>query len=331
MTFSKAPSSPYPWQEQQWQHITTQWQQLPHGLLFAGQSGLGVDLFAKKIAKALLCQHSITHLAICNDCRSCHWVDAQTHSDLIVVSPDEAGKPIKVDSIREAIQQVLQTGHVGQRRVILIEPAEAMNVAASNALLKTLEEPPQGVYLLLTCHHPSQLLPTVRSRCQTIQFYPSIAPSTVQWLKAQAPDVDNLEELLQQHQGLPLQALQFLREDQQQMVQKLHENLLALRRGECSLTELATQCLTWPLTQVLEHMMSLTSSMIGMIMLAHSRQQQDTLLMSLSQGIHLSALYAYYDFLVEQRKMPMNNLSQPLMLDAILVHWNNLQQRGQTC
>lgn len=331
MTFSKALSSPYPWQSQQWQQIIAQWQQLPHGLLFAGHAGLGVDLFAKRVAKALLCQHSASHLDICNDCRSCHWVDAQTHSDLITVSPEEEGKAIKVDSIREAIQQVLQTGHVGQRRVILIAPAEAMNIAASNALLKTLEEPPQGVYLLLMSHHASQLLPTIRSRCQTIQFHPSIDAMTIQWLQAQAPATPHLDDLLRQHQGLPLQVLQSLRKEQQEMVQKLNENLLALRRGQCSLTELATQCATWPLMQVLEYMMSLTSNMIRMIMLAHSPQTQDASLLTLSQGVHLSALYAYYDFLVEQRKMPMNILSQPLMLEAILVNWNNLQQRGNTC
>jgi DNA polymerase-3 subunit delta' len=102
--------------------------------------------------------------------------------DNFVLEPEEADKPIKVDQVRELVAFVVQTAQLGGRKVVLIEPVEAMNVNASNALLKSLEEPSGDTVLLLVSHQPS-LLPTIKSRCQQVTCpQPSLAQSRPGWL-----------------------------------------------------------------------------------------------------------------------------------------------------
>ena len=81
----------YPWQESAWQQLTQQWPLVPHGLLFSGPAGLGVENFARFLAKALLCSESKTALQVCDHCRSCHLFEANTHPDFIDVFPEEGG------------------------------------------------------------------------------------------------------------------------------------------------------------------------------------------------------------------------------------------------
>jgi DNA polymerase-3 subunit delta' len=113
---------------------------------------------------------------------------AGSHPDNFVLEPEEADKPIKVDQVRELVAFVVQTAQLGGRKVVLIEPVEAMNVNASNALLKSLEEPSGDTVLLLVSHQPSRLLPTIKSRCQQVACpQPSLAQSQA-WLAGALPD-----------------------------------------------------------------------------------------------------------------------------------------------
>ena len=145
---------------------------LHHALLLAGPSGIGKRLFSERLARGLLCE-SPADGGECGLCRPCRLMAAGSHPDCLRISPEEAGKQIKIAQVREELVDfVVRTASVGLRKVVLIEPAEAMNLATANCLLKSLEEPSPDTFLLLVSDAPSRLLPTIRSRCRAVPLSP---------------------------------------------------------------------------------------------------------------------------------------------------------------
>lgn len=157
----------YPWQKNVWQTLTTRFPQIGHGLLFYGKAGSGKDAFAQQFLAWVLCQQRGLTQA-CGVCNSCQWLSADTHPNYVYVSIDEENKKqnaqIKIEKIRDLLPFVQQTGEGW--RVIVIQPAEALNLASSNALLKTLEEPGEQVLIILLAQHYLKLPATIRSRLQ---------------------------------------------------------------------------------------------------------------------------------------------------------------------
>ncbi|OAV06458.1 DNA polymerase III subunit [Moraxella catarrhalis] len=153
-----------PWQKQPWRQLTGQFieQHLPHGLLAAGQKGIGKREFVWRFVAYLLCLQKNQHGA-CGHCQSCQWLRAGTHPDLLVLPQ---GDSIKIDDIR-ALQEYSQTKGHGVK-VIVLDGADTLTLGAANAFLKTLEEPRDGVFLILISDHLSRLLPTIKSRVQTM-------------------------------------------------------------------------------------------------------------------------------------------------------------------
>ena len=156
-----------PWQRQAWQQLTGQFIErcMPHGLLAAGQKGIGKREFVWRFVAYLLCLQKNQHGA-CGHCQSCQWLRSGTHPDLLVLPQ---GDSIKIDDIR-ALQEYSQTKGHGVK-VIVLDGADTLTLGAANAFLKTLEEPRDGVFLILISDHPSRLLPTIKSRVQTMPLY----------------------------------------------------------------------------------------------------------------------------------------------------------------
>ncbi|MAZ77106.1 MAG: DNA polymerase III subunit delta' [Legionellaceae bacterium] len=153
------------WQQTLFAQIKQRYQQrqLPHALLFAGEPGIGKKTFALQLAAYLLCPERGE--TACGHCHTCELLKANNHPDLLLVEP-EANKMIKVDDIRAIRDFSVTSSQYQQAKVVIIESADSMNRSASNALLKTLEEPADDVYLILLAAQPSFLLATLRSRCQ---------------------------------------------------------------------------------------------------------------------------------------------------------------------
>ena len=147
----------YPWQKNQWQRLLSQHRQerLPHALLLTGAAGLGKETFARQFAQFLLCKAAGE--SVCGQCAGCSLILANNHPDLLMIAPEESGKNIKVDQIRDMSATLNQTAQRAGYQVAIISPAEALNRAAANALLKTLEEPSGRVLLLLVSHQPGAL------------------------------------------------------------------------------------------------------------------------------------------------------------------------------
>ncbi len=142
---------------------------LPHALLFSGAQGIGKATTALLLAQALNCPVA-GPVDTCGECISCSKIARGIHPDVVWVAP--MPRIIKIGQIRELIAAVGYRPHEGQRRVIVIDNAHAMQGPAQNAFLKTLEEPPPSTTIVLVTPAPGSLLPTVQSRCQTLRFSP---------------------------------------------------------------------------------------------------------------------------------------------------------------
>lgn len=201
----------FPWQQTQWQNLLARHKQqrMPHALLLTGPEGIGKTTFALTLAQFLLCEQP--GQKACQQCRACHLVAAGNHPDLIHIHPT-TGKVLKIEQIRELVVTLNQTAQQGGYQVAIIEPADALNTAAANALLKTLEEPPGKVVLLLITARPSFLPATIRSRCQRVVFATPAKAQTKTWLSTQTSAEVDLEWLLTLADNAPLKALSFLQD-----------------------------------------------------------------------------------------------------------------------
>jgi len=215
-------------------------QQRGHALLVHAAPGIGALPFVLALAQGWLCEAEATHTPRpCGQCAGCRLLQSRSHPDLRVLLPEaiaqtlgwaaagedvdggdgsrskkKPSRQIRIDEVRAAIDWTGRTSSRGGAKVVVIHPAEAMNTQSASALLKTLEEPPGGARLLLSCAQPEQLLPTVRSRCQRVVLPAPSAAQAVQWLLAQGlpglPDERSAAVLLAATGGLPLDVLDWL-------------------------------------------------------------------------------------------------------------------------
>jgi DNA polymerase-3 subunit delta' len=216
---------PLPWIEAPLREALRQ--QRAHALLLQAQDGIGAFEFMLTLAQAWLCE-STDAAPPCGRCDSCRLLQSGSHPDLHLLLPeamrpalglagqseDEPGdggksrrKPsrqIRIDEVRAAIDWVVQSSSRGRAKVVLVHPAEAMNLQAASALLKTLEEPPGQARLLLSAADEARLLPTVRSRCQRIRLAGPMAEAATAWLTEQG--VGDAAVLLAAAGGAPLAA-----------------------------------------------------------------------------------------------------------------------------
>jgi DNA polymerase-3 subunit delta' len=141
---------------------------LAQALIFSGPEGVGKRQLAWMLAKAVNCTQDGGDS--CDQCASCRKIDAREHIDVALIEPE--GVFIKVDRIRQMVEEAHYRPFEAKKRVFILDPADAMNESAANALLKTLEEPPETSLLILITSKPHALLPTIRSRCQIHTFTP---------------------------------------------------------------------------------------------------------------------------------------------------------------
>ncbi|MEO8849662.1 MAG: DNA polymerase III subunit delta' [Casimicrobiaceae bacterium] len=202
-----------PWTLPLLQRLLASRASLPHAMMITGAAGIGKRSIAMHMAQALLCEAPRDDGLACSRCPSCGYFAAGQHPDLRVLEPlkiDDDGDvkrldAIPVEQVRELRDLVELTTHRGGNKVGVIVPAERMNTAAANALLKTLEEPPAGTYLLLVAHQPGRLPATITSRCRRIPVQPPDREAARRWLAEQG--VDNATAILAQANGAPLAAL----------------------------------------------------------------------------------------------------------------------------
>lgn len=200
----------YPWHRQQWQQLAVNWQNQPNAWLFTGKENTGKTAFARFVAQALLCETPMADHQPCGECTSCHLFAQKSHPDFYEITPElpEDGATgrkllqIKIDSVREIVDHIYLTSVRGGKRVVLVQPAESMNIQAANGLLKVLEEPPPHVIFLLVTHARDKLLPTIKSRCRQMVLPEPSREVSLAYLQQQG--VEKAASLLAFHSGAPL-------------------------------------------------------------------------------------------------------------------------------
>lgn len=205
---SAAIQAPNPWHREALAQMQAQQQEgrLPHALLLSAAAGTGALQLAQSLVQWLLCERPRGGLA-CGECQGCHLSTSGTHPDLLRVAPAETGKAIRIDQVREVVEFSARTAQYSGYRVVLLEPAEAMNRASQNALLKTLEEPGAQTLLLLVSYRTSALLPTVLSRCQMRRLGTPDETLALEWLAPQVGGMTSAQALLTAAGGAPIKAL----------------------------------------------------------------------------------------------------------------------------
>ncbi len=216
----------YPWQQADWQRLQQMRGRLPHAILFHGAAGTGKVVFAERFANALLCERPQSSGHACGECDSCGWFAHYAHPDYRRVRPDvlEAdadsdadsdegaakksartpSKDIRIEQVRSLAAFMNVSTHRSGVRVVLLYPAEALNAASANALLKTLEEPPPDTVFLLVTDRIDRLLPTILSRCRKFPLTAPDSAAALQWLEALG--VPQAARWLAEHGGAPLAA-----------------------------------------------------------------------------------------------------------------------------
>ncbi|OHE59432.1 MAG: DNA polymerase III subunit delta' [Thiobacillus sp. GWE1_62_9] len=206
-------NAPYPWLDAPWQRLLATRARPAQALLLAGPRGVGKSELAMAWAQALLCEAPLPDGAACGHCPACHWFETGGHPDFrLVTLQEKTGKEgetrmataIEVDQAREAVDFVQLSTYRAGFRVVLVDPADSLNLAAANALLKVLEEPPLNTVFVLVSDQPRRLLPTIRSRCSRLDIGLPPADMAVQWLAEQG--VDDAVTLLALSGGTPLDA-----------------------------------------------------------------------------------------------------------------------------
>ena len=176
-------------------------QRLANSYIFSGEPGIGKKLTALNFAKAINCQKSeaiseprIPNAEVspwtdaCDVCEACMKIESGSHPDLLLISPED--RQIKIDEIRLIDKALSFRPFEGRKKVVIIDDADAMNIAAANAFLKTLEEPPEDSVIILISSRSDRLPATIRSRCSRINFVTLSLESCRQVLHGKVPDKD---------------------------------------------------------------------------------------------------------------------------------------------
>jgi len=312
-----------PWHAEQFEGLCARQQEgrLGHAWLLSGPQGSGKLDLARHLANTLLCSAAMVTGA-CGACTSCQLFAVGTHPDFRQVQPEKA--LIKVDQIRETIEFAQNTSQRGGMKILVFEPAEAMNQNAANALLKLLEEPPAGTLLLLVSHQAGLLLPTIRSRCQVLRLpMPAIAAAE-SWLAAQGLG-PTAALALRKAAGAPLRALAEAEAGTQADHQVILECMQGLASGCLQPVEAAKKCEKSSIIATIDYLLQCCTDLCSHLQGRQSLRDPD--LQVLAELLHgpgaINALHGLHHSLQEARKVALapNNASPQLMLEALFSGW----------
>lgn len=313
-----------PWQQTLWDSVQARRRAgtLPHALLLYGSRGLGKRQFAVQFAHSLLCTApSATGLA-CGVCRSCLLFKSGTHPDYRRVGPEEDSKLIKIDQVRELCAALGLTSQYGGYQVAHLEPADALNTAAANSLLKTLEEPTPNTVLLLVTDRTANLPATLRSRCQRLLFQIPDATLARAWLQAQLGAQQVLDEVLALAHGAPLRALALAQGDGPVRRQVLFATLLEVVSGTADPVTVAAAWAKTDVKETLDWLRDGVASMIRLKMTGNAAADAACeTLQALAHALDLHGLYKHLDRLTQALRLADTSVNTQLLFEDILVPW----------
>jgi len=336
----------YPWQNNIWQQLNADKRRLPHALLFHGRAGIGKFEFATNFSQSLLCTQKNHEGYACGKCASCNWFNEGNHPDYKILTPEQDRESedgvvstkktkkktqISVAQIRELGNFLNLSSHQnGGLRIIVIHPAETLNLASANALLKMLEEPATGVVFVLVAHQIQRLLPTILSRCQKFSMPTPSEAESLAWLKEQG--MQNAAEQLAYFNGSPLKVL-----NEQTQFNQVKDSWRILALGaklEPSLTATAL------LSNMSDDSASKISAVEGAIITmqkwlydivlmkqakqAHYHTEYSATFQKLAENVNLSKLFNLQKNFDELRKLATHPLNHELQIESLLFEYTKM-------
>ena len=319
----------YPWQQGQWELFTSMIQadSLPHALMLVGSHGIGKHVFARSLIASLICQNPHQNGSACGKCKSCQLLEAGTFPDYVHIAADDDSQSISVDEIRDIIAKLQLTRHFDTYKVALIEQAERMNINAANALLKTLEEPPEKTLIVLVTSHPLVLPATIRSRCQLVKFYPPSQSEALTWLHTIDTDVD-WEPLLRVAQGAPIQAMQYHESELLDQRITVVQGFLEVFEPNNNPMQIAARldsipfglCFQWIQAVILDLLRIKASE--NPITLENPDFYRS--LLALAPRMQVPLLLEYWELLLERKRIFDNSLNRRLFTESLLIRSHKL-------
>lgn len=320
----------YAWHSDNWLQVSRYLKdkRLAHALLLSGPAAIGKLEFCMSFIQRLNCTNPTLDDYACGECKDCRLFMANIHPDvrLINANEDELDKnkveQIKVDDVREINLFMTLSRQQGNYKIVCINHAETMNVNAANALLKTLEEPPQNALLFLISHRADTLLPTIKSRCQIWKFNLPEEAQSLAWLEQQDDNVDwqNLLKVaghkpklaLDLHQsGLGENRLDFYRDVHQLFHGKINITKVSIKHQDTSLERLVGWQQAWCADLIRCH--------YGNEPVTLENPDIRRSLHSLVGRVDLHLLYRFMDKLIELRRFSSAPLNKRLFIEDMLI------------
>lgn len=316
-----------PWQEDYWHTLQTQHKinQLPHALLFVGMPGIGKANFAYQFARSLLCESGTESNRPCGQCRHCLLIKAGNHPDYIIIEPEEMGKAIKIDQIRTLIAYADKSAQLSLAKVIIINPADALNINAANALLKTLEEPSANTKIILVTSRLMSLPATIRSRCQIMHFRTPEKELSKRWLSEKGVGDDQLDLLLRLSHGAPLTVLDFIEKEELAFRREIFSAWLLYIQRKVDLIKLSSD---WGKQNSLVIIKYLLSWTVDLVQLKQLDSASNIANIDFAENLKLIAdqysveqLFCFYDELIKTQDILSKKiaLNAQLLLEGLLI------------
>lgn len=325
----------YPWQQSLWQRLVgyIEQQRIPQALLITGATGMGKRHLADAFAQVLLCQNPLPGYLVCGACHGCHLWHAQTHPDYLLIEPDEPGKAIGIDKIRQLIVKLALKPQFDTQRLVIIQPADQLNNASANAFLKCLEEPTERTSFILLTDKPTRLPATIRSRCQSVHCQLPDRQLAGQWLQQQGVNED-YDLLLRFAQVAPLLAKQYADQHFIDLRQKYFNDWLQVFEGKQNLVTLAelwqkqdkldlAVLLTWMTSWVMDIIKSAHQADVDKL---HNPEMKKSL-QALAERLELKRVYKFYDNLLNAQSQVSKQVNKQLLLEQLLINWTQLNTR----
>jgi DNA polymerase-3 subunit delta' len=319
-------AGPLAWHADAWERfaVARRVDRLPHALLLTGPAGVGKHEFAERAAQALVCASPGDDGRGCGRCHPCRLATSGAHPDQVRIIPDAPGKQIRIDAIRRLSSGSVLAADAGSHRTVIVSPADAMNIAAQNALLKTLEEPVSRTLLILVTARPGRLLPTIRSRCQRLSFRVPEPAQVRDWLAREGVEED-VDALLAVTAGAPLEAIRARSEGWVEAGCELAGDLLALRERQVNPVSVLQKWEARPIPVTIGAFKRCLSDLArvglgvddGRLYYPSIRP----LLRSLAQGLNLKDVFLLYDDVANAERGLQNNLNPQMTLESMATRW----------
>ncbi len=329
MTVQKAK---YPWHHYALERIVSQVREsrLPHGLLYRHRSYYFDEALGWEMAKILLCETSTGN----DNCQHCRLLDERTHPNVLFLNifdnPNQKPKDrVGIKQIRELEQQMWQTSVFDKPKVAFISGMDLLSIGAQNALLKTLEEPPENAFFVVSVKNISQVLPTIMSRVQRIRHGKIDQDGLLHWLQQQIANTPMTEAeigaIAKLVDNAPKQSLQLLREPE--TVKKLKEEKARFAQflsGKINVSALIEKIDKTNIEEQLARYQRYTESMIHFLFTQQAKKTTDKRVKKVNwHGVSLPALYLLHDELVQLRYLTRTNVDMLWQINTSLSTWQH--------